>query len=144
MYGGIHPSVQTSCHTSNNAVTAISEGMLALRMLGDLFADGQNIPFGTVDHLDIGRNFFRAGSDGDMLTFFCNVHQLVIVIALDGGFEGPYVIVQTGAFDKGDESLKKIESIKSLNLLIKSGLTFEALLTSFFIFLLANERSASL
>ena len=72
-------------------------------VFGNFLVNGQNLSFRLVDDLDVRGDLGGAGPDGNMLALLDNVHQLVIIIALDGRLEGADIAVQSGALDVGDD-----------------------------------------
>ena len=66
-----------------------------------LSVDSKNFTLGLINDLNVGGNLFCACANGNVLALFNDVHKLVVIVALDRGFERPYVAVQTAAFDIG-------------------------------------------
>ena len=74
-----------------------------LTVFGDFLVDGQDLALRLIYHLYIGGHFFCTGTDGYMLAFLYNIHELVVAVTLDCGFKGAYFTAQTAAFDIGDD-----------------------------------------
>lgn len=78
-----------------------------LTVFGDFLVDGQDLALRLIYHLYIGGHFFCTGTDGYMLAFLYNIHELVVAVTLDCGFKGAYFTAQTAAFDIGDDLIPR-------------------------------------
>lgn len=58
-----------------------------LTVFGDFLVDGQDLALRLIYHLYIGGHFFCTGTDGYMLAFLYNIHELVVAVTLDLWFQ---------------------------------------------------------
>ena len=78
-------------------------GASLLVMLCNFLVNGHHTALRLVAYLDISGNAGTACLDGDVLTLFDNVHELIVIVALNRRLKRPDIITEPCAFDVRDD-----------------------------------------
>ena len=80
----------------------ILQTLFVFLIFADLLVNRKDFTLRAIYHFYVSGHLLRPCTDCNVLAFLDNIHQLVIIISLDGGFKGADFRVQTKTLDVGN------------------------------------------